>query len=141
MFYNTTSLSVGTHLNNQTQKKTYGSVTLKDKPVVFVNGIIARNIKGFIWLWTHFLKIRWRLRKAAGCRQVKAGICGVKEVMMVTYWDSEEMLHAFVQDSAHKSWMKYFFSNPTHLTFYNEAYFATHSGRYAGPPQGLALFH
>lgn len=126
---------------NNANKKTYGSEPLKNQPVVFVNGIVARNLKGLLWLWSHFLIIRRQVRRAQGCAQVKAGICAYKEVVMVTYWQDEAALNAFVKDPKHKQWMQYFFSHHENITFYNERYTPTESGRYAGPPHGLALFH
>lgn len=58
------------------------------KAVVFVNGFIARDRPGFFWLWKSLLWIRTVTAQAEGCIQVKAGICGLNEVVMVSYWSS-----------------------------------------------------
>ncbi len=59
-------------------------INLPESPevVVFVNGFVARDRAGFFWI-------------AKGCMQVKAGICGLNEVIMVSYWVPENSLKKF----------------------------------------------
>ena len=53
--------------------------------VVFVNGFVARDRAGFFWMWKKLLWIKSATDRAKGCMQVKAGICGLNEVIMVSY--------------------------------------------------------
>ncbi|BAZ23654.1 hypothetical protein NIES4073_45430 [Kalymmatonema gypsitolerans NIES-4073] len=81
-------------------------INLPESPeaVVFVNGFVARDKPGtacakgdgaqrplrdragFFWMWKQLLWIKNVTAKAKGCMQVKAGICGLNEVIMVSYW-------------------------------------------------------
>ncbi|WP_375466951.1 hypothetical protein [uncultured Nostoc sp.] len=63
-------------------------INLPESPeaVVFVNGFVARNRAGFFWMWKQLLWIKNVTAKAQGCMQVKAGICSLNEVIMVSYW-------------------------------------------------------
>lgn len=73
-------------------------INLPESPeaVVFVNGFVARDKPGtacakgdragFFWMWKQLLWIKNVTAKANGCMQVKAGICGLNEVIMVSYW-------------------------------------------------------
>ena len=51
------------------------SVELPEHPeaVTFIQGIVARNLFGLLWLWRHLLWIRKSNVNAAGCIQAKAG--------------------------------------------------------------------
>lgn len=69
-------------------------INLPERPeaVVFVNGFLARDRTGFFFLWKNLLWIGSATAKAGGCVQVKAGICGLNEVIMVSYWRSQQDL-------------------------------------------------
>lgn len=120
---------------------TYGSQSLAVPVTVFVNGIVARNLSGFLWLWRHLLSFRRALKKAPGCRQVKAGIVSFNELVLVSYWDSKGDLDNFFKSAAHRPWMQYISKHPKALSLYNETHSATQSGRYLGKPHGLGLYH
>lgn len=118
-------------------------IQLPENPsaVVFVNGMIARDSSGFLWLWRHLNSIRQSTFKAPGCIQVKAGICGVKEIIMVSYWESEQHLMDFFRSAAHRQMMQFNTRHPNSLCLYNEMYYPAKSGKYSHEPQGMAMVY
>ena len=117
------------------------SVKLPESPeaVVFVNGIIARNLPGFLWLWSNLFSMRSITAKAEGNIQVKAGIIGPNEVLLVSYWRSQADLNTFFKDEWHHKMMKYLYSNVENLTLWNETYSPNQPGKYIHEPQAMAL--
>lgn len=109
--------------------------------VVFVNGFLARDRTGFFWMWKNLLWIMSATAKARGCVQVKAGICGANEVLMVSYWRSEEDLKQFFRGEPHRRMMQFVMKNPDSLCLYNETYRPWHSGKYSHEPQGMATLY
>jgi heme-degrading monooxygenase HmoA len=109
--------------------------------VVFVNGMIARDRSGFLWLWRNLNSIRQSTAKAPGCIQVKAGICSSKEIMMVSYWESDRHLMDFFRGAAHREMMKFTTRHPSSLCLYNETYHPSKSGKYSHEPQGMAMVY
>jgi Domain of unknown function (DUF4188) len=109
--------------------------------VVFVNGILSRDRAGFFWIWRNLPWIRNSTVKAAGCVQVKAGICGPTEVLMVSYWRSEHDLKQFFRGEAHRKMMQFVIKNPNSLCLYNETYQPGHSGKYSHEAQGMATLY
>jgi hypothetical protein len=109
--------------------------------VVFVNGILARDRAGLFWLWKNIFWIRSATTKAEGCVQVKAGICGPNEVVMVSYWRSEHDLKQFFRGEAHRRMMHFAIQNPNSLCLYNETYQPQRSGKYSHEPQGMATLY
>ncbi|MGJ3245225.1 MAG: monooxygenase family protein [Elainellaceae cyanobacterium] len=109
--------------------------------VVFVNGIVARNRKGFIWMWKNLFRFRDETQSAEGCLQVKAGICGPSEVLMVSYWHDRASLMQFFRGAFHRELMEFVGNHPDALCLYNETYHPTKSGKYIQEPQGLALIY
>jgi hypothetical protein len=118
-------------------------IDLPERPeaVVFVNGFLARDRVGFFWMWKNLLWIRSATAKAEGCVQVKAGICGPNEVVMVSYWGSEQDLKQFFRGEAHRRMMQFVVKNPDSLCLYNETYRPCHSGKYSHEPQGMAMLY
>lgn len=118
-------------------------VDLPEHPeaVVFVNGFIARDRPGFFWLWKSLLWIRTVTAQAEGCVQVKAGICGLNEVVMVSYWSSGSSLQGFFKGEAHRKMMQFIAKNPQSLCLYNETYSPLKSGKYINKPQGIATMY
>lgn len=118
-------------------------IQLPEQPdaIVFVNGIVARDRAGFFWLWKNLNDIRQSTVKAPGCIQVKAGICGAKEIIMVSYWKSDRELMDFFRGSAHREMMKFSTRHPNSLCLYNETYHPSKSGKYSHEPQGMALVY
>ncbi|WP_293145611.1 MULTISPECIES: DUF4188 domain-containing protein [unclassified Microcoleus] len=118
-------------------------IDLPDSPeaVVFVNGFVARRAIGFFWMWKNLVSIGTSTRKAEGCVQVKAGICGPKEVIMVSYWHSEADLKQFFRGEAHRRMMQFVVKNPDSLCLYNETYKPSQSGKYSHEPQGMAMLY
>lgn len=118
-------------------------VNLPESPeaIVFVNGFVARDRAGFFWMWKQLLWIRNVTAKAEGCMQVKAGICGTNEVIMVSYWVSENSLKEFFRGEAHRQMMRFIAKKPKSLCLYNETYNLLHSGKYINEPQGMATIY
>lgn len=122
--------------------KTYSiyQIDLPDHPeaVAFINGFLARDRAGLFWMWKHLLWIRNTTASTTGCMQVKAGICGSNEVIMVSYWRSEHDLKQFFQGKPHRQMMQFVMKHPNSLCLYNETYHPEHSGKYSHEPQGMA---
>lgn len=119
------------------------NIALPEHPeaVIFVNGFIARDRPGFFWLWKSLLWIRTVTAQAKGCVQVKAGICGLNEVVMVSYWNSNSSLKDFFKGEAHRQMMRFIAKNPQSLCLYNETYSPLRSGKYINEPQGMATMY
>ncbi len=109
--------------------------------VVFINGFLARNPAGFLWMWKNLFWIKNVTEAEKGCIQVKAGICGPNEVVMVSYWISENSLKEFFRGEAHKQMMQFTSKNPKSLCLYNETYKPSYSGKYTHEPQGMASIY
>jgi len=118
-------------------------VDLPEHPeaVVFVNGFLSRDRIGLFWMWQNLVWIRSATAKAEGCVQVKAGICGPHEVVMVSYWRSEQDLKQFFRGEAHRKMMQFVIKNPNSLCLYNETYQPWHRGKYSHEPQGMATLY
>lgn len=125
--------------------KTYSiyQINLPEHPeaVVFINGFLARDRTGLFWMWKNLLWIRNATASAAGCVQVKAGICGPGEVIMVSYWRSEQDLKHFFRGEPHRQMMQFVMKHPNSLCLYNETYQPGHSGKYNHEPQGMAMLY
>jgi heme-degrading monooxygenase HmoA len=109
--------------------------------IVFVNGMIARDRSGFLWLWRNLNSVRQSTAKAPGCIQVKAGICSPKEIIMVSYWESDRYLMDFFRGAAHRQMMQFTTRHPNSLCLYNETYHPSKSGKYSHEPQGMAAVY
>jgi Domain of unknown function (DUF4188) len=118
-------------------------IDLPEQPeaVVFVNGFLARDRAGFFWMWKNILWIGSATAKVDGCVQVKAGICGPNEVVMVSYWRSEHDLKQFFRGEAHRQMIQFVMKNPNSLCLYNETYQPEKSGKYSHEPQGMAKLY
>ena len=118
-------------------------IQLPENPdaIVFVNGIIARDRSGFLWMWRNLNSIRKSTVQAPGCIQVKAGICAASEVVMVSYWESERLLIEFFRGAAHRDMVKFTTHHPNSLCLYNETYHPSRSGKYSHEPQGMAIVY
>jgi heme-degrading monooxygenase HmoA len=118
-------------------------VQLPEQPqaIVFINGMMARDRAGFFWLWRNLAGISQSTATAPGCLQVKAGICGPKEVVMVSYWESEQQLMDFFRGAAHRQMIQFNTRHPQSLCLYNEIYRPSRSGKYSHEPQGMALLY
>ncbi len=109
--------------------------------IAFVNGFVARDRIGFLWMWKNLFGIRTDTAKAPGCVQMKAGICGPNEVVMVSYWQSEAHLRDFFRGPAHHRMMQFVRQHPQSLCLYNETYSPARPGKYTHEPQGMALLY
>jgi Domain of unknown function (DUF4188) len=118
-------------------------IELPEQPqsVAFVNGFLTRDFAGFLWLWKNLLWINQVTTQAEGCVQVKAGICSPKEVMMVSYWQSENSLKQFFRGESHQQMMQFVAKHPGSLCLYNEIYQPSHVGKYMHEPQGMAKIY
>jgi heme-degrading monooxygenase HmoA len=118
-------------------------ISLPEHPraIAFVNGMISRDRSGFFWLWRNLSGVRQSTAQAPGCIQVKAGLCGPAEVIMVSYWESEQHLSDFFRGSAHRQMMQFSAQHPDSLCLYNETYHPSKSGKYSHEPQGMALIY
>jgi Domain of unknown function (DUF4188) len=109
--------------------------------VVFVNGILARDLPGFLWMWQNLAWVRSSTVKSPGCVQVKAGICSPNEIIMVSYWDSDLALQQFFRGEAHRKMVQFVMKQPNSLCLYNETYQPWRSGKYSHEPQGMATVY
>jgi len=118
-------------------------IDLPESPeaIAFVNGFLARDRAGFVWMWKNLFWIKNATATAEGCVQVKAGICAANEVVMVSYWRSPQNLQAFFRGNIHRQMMQFVAKNPESLCFYNETYKPTASGKYSHEPQGMAIIY
>lgn len=118
-------------------------VNLPESPeaVIFINGFLACDRSGFFWMWRNLAWIKNVTAEAEGCVQVKAGICGSNEVVMVSYWLSEDSLQKFFKGELHRQMIQFTTKNPQSLCLYNETYRPLKSGKYIGEPQGLATIY
>jgi hypothetical protein len=118
-------------------------INLPDNPeaVVFVNGIVARDRTGFLWMWKNLCWIGSATAQAEGCVQMKAGICSPKEVFMVSYWRSQQDLKAFFRGEPHRQMIQFVRKHTNSLCLYNEMYHPTQSGKYSHEPQGMAILY
>lgn len=92
-------------------------------------------------MWKNLLWIKSATAKAIGCVQVKAGICGADEVIMISYWRSEQDLKQFFRGESHHQMMQFVMKHPSSLCLYNETYRPGHSGKYSHEPQGMATLY
>lgn len=109
--------------------------------VAFVNGFLTRDFTGFFWLWKNLFWINQVTTQAEGCVQVKAGICSPTEVMMVSYWRSEQSLKQFFRGKCHQQMMQFVIKHPGSLCLYNEIYQPSQVGKYIHEPQGMATIY
>ncbi|BAZ08350.1 hypothetical protein NIES4071_01550 [Calothrix sp. NIES-4071] len=109
--------------------------------VIFVNGFVARDFSGFLWMWKNLFWIKNSTETAPGCVQVKAGICGYNEVVMVSYWNSSLDLKEFFRGESHRKMMQFTAKHPKSLCLYNETYQPSKSGKYTNEPQGMATIY
>ncbi len=107
-------------------------VDLPDDPqaVVFVNGIKARNFSGFMYMWRNLNLFRSSPAKAEGCMDVKSGIVGSTELVIVSYWQSNDALRTYFKQDDHRKMMKHYYHNPDDLELYNETYHPSYAGKY-----------
>lgn len=124
-------------------KSAFYQIQLPDQPqtILFVNGMMARDRAGFLWLWRNLRQVRLSTAAAPGCIQVKAGICGPQEVIMVSYWQSDRHLLEFFRSAAHREMMQFSSRHPNSLCLYNETYRPGKSGKYSHEPQGMAILY
>src|SRR5919202_4851932 len=92
-------------------------IELPEEPevVIFVNGFLARNLAGFFWMWRNIFWIRKVTAQAEGCVQIKSGICGPNEVLMVSYWLDVDSLKKFFRSESHRQMMQFIAKNPKSL--------------------------
>ena len=119
------------------------TVGLPEHPeaVMFIQGIVARNLAGLFWMWRNVLWIKKSNATAEGCVQVKAGICGLNEVVLASYWEDKSGLGKFFKSQPHQKMMQYLTDHPNNLTLYNETYRPSRSGKYVNEPNGLAVIY
>lgn len=118
-------------------------ISLPESPeaVIFVNGFLARDRAGLFWMWRNLSWIKNETTQAEGCVQVKAGICGPNEFVMVSHWHSEASLRKFFRGEPHRQMMQFIANNPQSLCLYNETYSPLRSGKYINEPQGMATIY
>lgn len=95
---------------------------------MMVVGLAARNLLGFLFLWTHIVSFVRATKRAEGCRGVCPGISSLKRLILVSYWKDREALQAFARSPVHVAWMRFIARNPDTLDLFNETY---------GPPVAL----
>lgn len=118
-------------------------VALPEQPeaIVFVVGMLARNLTGWLWMWQHMNSQLQSVRRAPGCVQVKGGIVGPNELLMVSYWKDAESMRVYFKSAEHLKYMRFLAKNPESLTLWNETYQPAKSGMYLHEPHGLPLIY
>lgn len=118
-------------------------VALPEHPeaIVFVVGMLARNLTGWLWMWQHMNSQLQSVRRAPGCVQVKGGIVGPNELLMVSYWKDAESMRVYFKSAEHLKYMRFLAKNPESLTLWNETYQPAKSGMYLHEPHGLSLIY
>jgi len=118
-------------------------VALPEHPeaIVFVIGMLARNITGWLWMWRQMNPQLQSVRRAPGCVQVKGGIVGPNELLMVVYWKDAESMRAYFKSAEHLTYMRFLVKHPESLTLWNETYQPAKSGMYLHEPHGLPLLY
>lgn len=101
-------------------------------------GIQARNLRGFIFLWTRLFGFIQSTQKAPGCLSVLPGISGPRGAVLMSYWESEASLKAFVRSPAHVRWMQFIYRHPESLDLFNETYGAPLRANFINQPRGYA---
>lgn len=96
---------------------------LGNTPVcMMVVGLGARNLRGFLFLWTQIVSFVRQTRRAEGCRGVYPGISSFKRLILVSYWKDRQALQAFAHSPAHVHWMHFIARHPDSLDLFNETY-------------------
>lgn len=113
-------------------------VIVNDDTVVFVNGLRARNLLGFLWLWLNLFRIIKSVKKNGGCFESIPAIVSPVQILMVSYWKDQRALNAYVRSKSHQRLMSYFYTHPKDFSLFNETYTPDKSGLYHGTPMGLA---
>ncbi len=89
---------------------------------MMVVGMGARNLRGFLFLWTQIASFVRDTKRAEGCRGVCPGISSLRRLVLVSYWRNREALQAFVRSPAHLAWMRFIAKHPDSLDLFNETY-------------------
>lgn len=89
---------------------------------MMVVGMGARNLRGFLFLWTRIMSFVLETRRADGCRGVYPGISSLRRLILVSYWRNREALQAFARSPAHVAWMRFIAKHPDSLDLFNETY-------------------
>ncbi len=96
---------------------------LGDTPVcTMVVGLAARNLRGFLFLWTNILFFVRATRQSTGCRGVFPGISSLRRLILVSYWKDRDSLQAFARSPVHVDWMRFIARHPDSLDLFNETY-------------------
>jgi hypothetical protein len=120
-------------------RQRYYDVDLSQKTaIMYFNGIKARNIGGFFWMWRNIFRLGRLARQQPTCLQVKIAVVSPTEMMQVSYWKDQAALRAFYQKPEHVAALRYTFQHPDHFTLYNETYEPPISTRYLNGVNGYA---
>jgi len=87
-----------------------------------VVGLGAKNLRGFIFLWTQIGSFVRETRRADGCRGACPGISSLRKLILVSYWRDRQALQAFVRSPVHVAWMRFIAQHPDSLDLFNETY-------------------
>lgn len=98
--------------------------------IVFVYGIKAKNVSGWLYMWRNLNQFRRSPMQIEGCIDLKAGIVAPTEFVVVTYWRDADALKAYFQSEKHREMMKYFYHNADNIELYNETYSPSKPGKY-----------
>ena len=89
---------------------------------MMVVGLAARNLRGFLFLWTEIASFVLATRRAYGCRGVYPGISSLRRLILVSYWKDRDALQAYAWSPVHVAWMKFIARHPDSLDLFNETY-------------------
>lgn len=98
--------------------------------VIFVNGIKARSLKGWLYMWRNLHQFRSSPKQISGLVDIKAGIIGPAELVIVSYWETADALKDYFKSEPHRKMMRHFYHHLDDLELYNETYTPSQAGKY-----------
>lgn len=106
--------------------------------LTLIVGISCRNLRGFIFMWTHVAQFILATRRASGCVSILPGLSSPFSMTLISYWSTPLELAQFVKTPAHVKWMKYLARHPESLRLFNETYAAPVSANFVMEARGYA---
>src|SRR5258706_15169389 len=114
-----------------TSKPDFYAVSVANREsVVFINGIHARSIRGFFWLWWNLPKIIRSIKRHHGSFELLPALVSPVQVMMVSYWYNDRELADYYNTGLHREFICFVQRHPRALAMYFEKFTADESGRY-----------
>ncbi len=106
--------------------------------LTLIVGMSCRNLRGFVFMWTHIAHFIWATARASGCISILPGVSSPLSLTLVSYWSSSKELYRFVRSPAHLKWMTFLTRHPNSLNLFNETYAAPVSANFVKRARGYA---